>query len=260
MDAIADVTAVCLLMEKLHPDRIAASPVHVGCGHVHCAHGILPVPAPATAYILQDVPIYGGKVNGELCTPTGAALLKYFVDQFGEMPAMKVEKIGYGMGKKDFEYANCVRAMLGSTADQGDTIIELTCNLDDMPAEKIGFAMETLLDAGALEVYTIPVNMKKNRPGVLLCVMCTEEHRDRFVHLIMKHTTTLGIRENISRRYTLARRIEKTATPFGDIRVKYSEGYGVLRRKYEYEDLARIARENNLSIQSVEETIQSGRK
>ena len=113
MDAIADVTAVCMLMEKLNPDRIAASPVHVGSGHVHCAHGIMPVPAPATAYILRGIPTYGGGIRGELCTPTGAALLKYFADEFGDQPLMRVQTIGYGMGQKDFRAANCVRAMLG---------------------------------------------------------------------------------------------------------------------------------------------------
>lgn len=112
MDAIADITAVCLLMERIAPQQVISSPVHVGSGHVHCAHGILPVPAPATAYILRDVPIYGGGIKGELCTPTGAALLKHFVTSFGNMPVMKTEMIGYGMGKKDFEAANCVRAFL----------------------------------------------------------------------------------------------------------------------------------------------------
>ena len=115
MDAVADITAVCLLMDRLSPDKVIASPVHVGSGQVRCAHGILPVPTPATAYILQEIPTYGGGIKGELCTPTGAALLKYFVDEFGTMPEMKVERIGYGMGKKDFKAANCVRAMLGET-------------------------------------------------------------------------------------------------------------------------------------------------
>src|SRR5699024_5887421 len=124
LDAVADVTAVCLLMHRLAPDDVVVSPVHVGSGQVHCAHGILPVPAPATAFILRGVPIYGGSVRGELCTPTGAALLKHFATRFGAMPAMQVESIGYGMGKKDFEAANCVRAMLGETESRGDTVLE----------------------------------------------------------------------------------------------------------------------------------------
>jgi TIGR00299 family protein len=248
MDAIADVTAVCQLMEILDVQRVLASPVHVGCGKVRCAHGVLPVPAPATAFILKDVPIYGGRIEGELCTPTGAALLKKFVSSFGEMPPMKVEKIGYGMGKKDFEVANCVRAMLAETVGDGDMIVELSCNLDDMTPERIGFAMDCLFAAGALEVYTIPVGMKKSRPGVMLCVICKEADKDRMVKLVFRHTTTLGIRENRSRRYTLQRNIKTLDTPFGDVRVKYSEGYDVSREKVEYDDLARIALEKGIGI------------
>ena len=142
MDAVADVTAVCLLMHELKPERVVASPVHVGSGHVHCAHGILPVPAPATAWILQDIPTYGGKVRGELCTPTGAALLKYFVQEFGSQPPKRVDGIGYGCGQKEFEVANCVRAMCGETADNQDYIVDLRCNLDDMTPEAVGVAME----------------------------------------------------------------------------------------------------------------------
>ena len=130
MPAIADITGVCLAMCKLNPEQIIVSPIHVGCGSVRCAHGILPVPAPATSYILRDVPIYGGKVDGELCTPTGASLLKTFADKFGEMPVMTVSKIGYGMGTKDFETANCLRVMLGETAGASEEqISELCCNI-----------------------------------------------------------------------------------------------------------------------------------
>ena len=251
MDAIADVTAVCQLMEMLGVSRVLASPVHVGCGKVRCAHGILPVPAPATAFILQDVPIYGGKIQGELCTPTGAALLKTFVSSFGEMPPLKVAKIGYGMGTKDFEVANCVRALLAESVGQGDMVAELSCNLDDMTPERIGFAMDRLFESGALDVYTIPLGMKKSRPGIMLCVICKEEDRDSMVRLIFQHTTTLGVRENNSRRYTLERSMETIHSPFGDVRVKRSEGYGVQRRKVEYEDLARIAKEKGMSIDEV---------
>ena len=251
MDAIADVTAVCLLMERIAPDQVIASPVHVGSGQVKCAHGILPVPAPATAYILQDVPIYGGEIKGELCTPTGAALLKYFVTRFGEMPVMKTEAIGYGMGKKDFPAANCVRALLGETENAGDTITELNCNVDDMTGEAVGFAMDTLFAAGALEVYTVPIGMKKSRPGMLLCVMCRETDKEEMVKLLFRHTTTIGIRENVYKRYTLTRSVETVQTRYGEIRKKISRGYGVTREKYEYEDLARAAREHNISVSQV---------
>lgn len=255
MDAVADITAVCVLMDRLAPDQVVVSPVHVGSGQVKCAHGILPVPAPAAAYILKDVPIYGGEIRGELCTPTGAALLKYFASRFGAMPVMRTLVIGYGMGKKDFPAANCVRALLGETDGAGDTVAELVCNVDDMTAEAIGFASETLLEAGALEVYTVAAGMKKSRPGTVLHVMCAESMKDKMVELIFKHTTTIGIRENISRRYTLARSIQRVQTPYGEVRKKISEGYGVTREKYEYEDLARIARERGLSIREVEESL-----
>ena len=251
MDAVADVTAVCMLMERLSPETVVVSPVHVGSGHVQCAHGILPVPAPATAYILRDVPIYGGGIKSELCTPTGAALLKHFATKFGDMPVMRTTAIGYGMGKKDFTAANCVRALVGETEDTGDMVTELCCNLDDMTAEAIGFAEEQLFAADALEVYTVPAQMKKSRPGVLLHVLCHDKDRDKIVRLIFKHTTTLGIRENLSRRYTLSRTVETVQTDLGEVRIKTSSGYGVTREKYEYEDVARIAREQEMSFADV---------
>ncbi|MBP5696370.1 MAG: nickel pincer cofactor biosynthesis protein LarC [Treponema sp.] len=251
MDAVADITAVCLLLNKIAPQQIFASPVNVGSGHVHCAHGILPVPAPATAFILKDVPVYSGHITGELCTPTGAALLKHFVTSFGNMPQLKMQALGYGMGKKDFEAANCVRAVLGETDSSLEQVIEFTCNLDDISAERIAFATEQLFAAGAIEVYTVPVTMKKSRPGNLLCVMCLENKRQEILNTIFKHTTTLGIRENISRRYFLDRKIESVQTEFGPVRVKIAQGYGVSRQKYEYEDLARIARETGKSIEEV---------
>lgn len=258
MDAVADVAAVCLLMERLGPDLVIVSPVHVGSGQVHCVHGILPVPAPATAYILRDVPIYGGKIRSELCTPTGAALLKHFASEFGSMPPLKVSAIGYGMGRKDFAQANCVRAMIGETGDAGqygDTIAELRCNIDDMTAESISFAEEQLLSAGARDVYAVPIQMKKGRIGTLLSVMCAEAVRERMVELIFRYTTTIGVRETLCRRYILSRKEETVETGFGEIRRKTSTGYGVTRRKYEYDDIAQIAREQNLSLEEVKAQI-----
>ena len=255
MDAVADVTAVCLLMHELKPERVVASPVHVGSGHVHCAHGILPVPAPATAWILQDIPTYGGKVRGELCTPTGAALLKYFVQEFGSQPPMRVEGIGYGCGRKEFEVANCVRAMCGETADNQDYIVELRCNLDDMTPEAVGFAMEELFAAGALDVYTTAVGMKKNRPGLLLTCMCKEKQREEMIRLLFLHTTTLGVRESVCNRYTLKRTMKTETTVYGNVRIKEVSGWGIKRQKAEYEDLARIAREQEMSIAQVRECV-----
>ncbi len=255
LDALADVTSVCLLMELLAPEQVLASPVHVGSGQVRCAHGILPVPAPATALLLEGIPIYGGSIRGELCTPTGAALLRRFVTRFGPLPPMRVEKTGYGMGTKDFEAANCVRAMLGQTEESAGHILELACNLDDMTPEAVGFAMEQLFAAGALDVYTTPIGMKKNRPGVLLTCMCREDNREAMLRTIFRHTSTLGVRVSVCDRYTLSRRQYAVQTPDGEIRVKESSGWGVLRRKAEFEDLARIARQTGKSIAEVLDTI-----
>lgn len=255
MDAIADITAVCLLMHRLAPDEIIVSPVHVGSGQVHCAHGILPVPAPATATILQDVPIYGGSIQGELCTPTGAALLKHFADSFGDMSVMRTSAIGYGMGQKDFPAANCVRALLGERSAASDDVIELCCNIDDMTGEAIGYAFDKLFAAGALDVYTIPIGMKKSRPGHLLHVICREADKDALVRALFAHTTTIGIRENRFRRYTLDRRIETIETADGPVRRKCSTGYGVSREKFEHDDLARIADAQGLSLREAEARI-----
>lgn len=255
LDALADVVGVCLLMHLLAPEKVYASSVHVGCGQVKCAHGILPVPAPATALLLAGVPIYGGAISGELCTPTGAALLTHFVTKFGELPAMQLLKSGYGMGTKDFPAANCVRAMLGEMDAPTEEILELSCNLDDCTGEAIGFAMERLLDAGALDVYWTSVGMKKNRPGILLTCMCRPLDREKMVELLFRHTTTLGVRESAFRRYTLSRESKTIQTPDGDIRVKVSTGYGVTREKPEFEDLAKIARKTGKSLSELQKSI-----
>lgn len=255
LDALADVVGVCLLMHLLAPEKVYASSVHVGCGQVKCAHGILPVPAPATALLLAGVPIYGGAIQGELCTPTGAALLTHFVTKFGELPSMQLLKSGYGMGTKDFPAANCVRAMLGEQDAPAEEILELSCNLDDCTGETIGFAMEQLLDAGALDVYWTSVGMKKNRPGILLTCMCRPLDREKMVELLFKHTTTLGVRESVFRRYTLSRESKTIQTPDGDIRVKVSSGYGVTREKPEFDDLAKIARETGKSLSELQKNI-----
>lgn len=255
LDAVADVTAVCLLLHRLNPEQILASPVHVGSGTVKCAHGILPVPAPATAYLLRGIPMYGGEISGELCTPTGAALLRHFVTEFGKMPPMRVESIGYGMGKKDFPRANCVRALLGETQETGDEIAELRCNLDDMTGEDIGFAMEALLAGGALDVFTTPIGMKKSRPGVLLTVLCRPAEQEKMAKLLFRHTTTLGVRVGLCSRFTLRRSEEVTQTPYGPVRRKISRGYGVCREKPEYDDLVKIAREQGKSLSEIREML-----
>ena len=251
LDALADVLSVCALMHELAPERILASEVNVGSGTVRCAHGVLPVPAPATELILRGVPIYSGKIKSELCTPTGAALLKYFVWKFGAMPTMQIENAGCGTGKKDFECANVVRAFIGETTDEGDRIIELACNLDDMTPEELSFAMEELFTLGALDVYFTSIGMKKSRPGVKLTCMCRERQRKQMLECIFKHTTTLGVREYVCKRYELGRSEKTVRTQDGEVRVKTSSGYGAEREKAEYEDLAALARKSGKTIAQI---------
>ena len=172
------------------------------------------------------------------------------------MPQIAVEKIGYGMGSKDFPMANCVRAMLGQTEDApGDQVVELQCNLDDMTPEDIGFAVETLLENGALDVYTTAIQMKKNRPGVLLSVLCRPEQREHMVGLLFRHTTTLGIRETEHRRYTLERSSRQAETPWGAVAVKRAQGWGVTREKPEFDRLREIAKKENLSMTEVRKAL-----
>lgn len=251
LDALADVLSVCELMHELAPDKVLASPVNVGSGFVKCTHGVLPVPAPATELILRGVPIYSGQIKSELCTPTGAALLKHFVEAFVPLPVLRVERAGCGTGKKNFETANVVRVLLGETEAECEQIVELACNLDDMTPEELGFTMEELFRLGALDVYFTNIGMKKSRPGVMLTCMCRSDKRDEMLRCIFKHTTTLGVREYVCNRYNLTRSIDTVQTEYGAVRIKKAEGYGIKRSKPEYDDLAKLARENDTTIAEI---------
>ncbi|MDR1299724.1 MAG: nickel pincer cofactor biosynthesis protein LarC [Oscillospiraceae bacterium] len=255
LDAVADIVGCCLLMHMLGADDISASPVHVGAGFVRCAHGVLPVPAPATAHILRGVPIYGGPVNGELCTPTGAALLRHFVSRFGGMDVASASKIGYGMGSKDFERPNCLRAFLSETYrgafDERDEILEITCNLDDMTPEAVGAASERIFDGGALDVFTAPIYMKKNRPAVQLTCLCRTDDRDAMTDLIFEHTSTIGVRVKLCSREKLRYTVKTARTPYGDVRLKMASGHGVARGKPEYDDVARAAEKHGVPFSRV---------
>ncbi len=251
-DAIADVMNVCWIVNRLAADKIIVSDINVGYGEVHCAHGILPVPAPATAFLLQGAPIYQGEVRGEMCTPTGAALLQYIHTEFGRMPVMSIEKTGYGMGRKDFPQANCIRAFLGeSAAVASERVVELSCNLDDMSGEGIAFVCELLRENDALDVYTESIGMKKNRPGVKLVCMCRETDVDVLLPLILKHTTTWGVRKAEYERYTLDCSIKTVETEHGPVRIKTGEGYGITKSKPEYEDLAEIAKREKIALKEI---------
>lgn len=249
-DALIDIASVVYLMNKLKVDKVVVSPVNVGFGKVKCAHGILPVPAPATAELVKGIPTYAGRFEGELLTPTGAALLKYYADEFSYQPLMNVIKCGYGTGNKNFESANVVKAVLGEVTDEliSENIIELNCNVDDMSAEDMAYATKALIENGAKDAFVTPVIMKKGRSGMLLTVLCSAIDKERFVSLIFKHTSTIGIRVKETERIILNRHEETVHTKLGDVRVKYSEGYGVKREKPEFEDLRKLAEENNISV------------
>lgn len=255
IDALADVLSVCLLMYLLAPERVCASPVNVGGGTVKCAHGVLPVPAPATEYILRGIPVYSGEIKSELCTPTGAALLQYFVSDFGPMPAMRVTAAGYGTGTRDFKVLNAVRVLMGETQEQSAEVLELSCNIDDMSAEELGFAMDELLSAGALDVWFTAIGMKKCRPATMLSCLCREDQREAIVRCIFKNTTTLGVRERSCRRHTLERSSYVKDGPDGPVSFKCAEGWGVRREKPEYEDMAKIARETGRSLLDIKKKL-----
>ena len=249
-DALIDIASVVYLMNKLKVDKVVVSPVNVGFGKVKCAHGILPVPAPATAELVKGIPTYAGRFEGELLTPTGAALLKYYADEFSYQPLMNVIKCGYGTGNKNFESANVVKAVLGEVTDEliSENIIELNCNVDDMSAEDMAYATKALIENGAKDAFVTPVIMKKGRSGMLLTVLCSAIDKERFVSLIFKHTSTIGRRVKETEHIILNRHEETVHTKLGDVRVKYSEGYGVKREKPEFEDLRKLAEENNISV------------
>ena len=267
MDAVADVAAVCLALYRLGPSRIVSSPVRTGFGTVRTAHGVLPVPAPATAELLKGIPCEAGPIEGELCTPTGAALVSEFAKEFGTRPRMTVGAVGYGLGKKEFPVLNAVRAFLGETEDAadaagampdgvtGETILELACNIDDMTAEEIAHAAERIAEAGAIDVFQLPCGMKKGRTGIQLEVLCREEKKDEVLAAVFRHTSTLGVRVRGTERFVLSRTEETADTKFGPVRRKLSGSGSFAKEKWEYEDLARIARENGLSIREVKERL-----
>ena len=252
LDAVADVTGVCYALYLLAPDRICASPVRVGSGTVRCAHGIMPVPAPAAAVLLQGVPTYGGEIQGELCTPTGAALLKCFVQSYGPMPVMTTEQIGYGVGTKEFEQANCVRAFWGESEEGvNGEITELVCNIDDMSPEALAFACRQLLEAGALDVYTVPGTMKKGRPGHVPTVLCSPGREGELARCVLAQTTTNGLRSRRCGKYFLTPGAGQVQTQWGPVRVKLAQGYGISRAKPEFEDVAALAKANDLPYETV---------
>jgi uncharacterized protein (TIGR00299 family) protein len=261
LDAILDIVGSCMLIEDISPDKIIVSPINLGTGFVNCLHGVLPVPAPATACILKGMPAYSNAINGELCTPTGAAILKHIATEFSNMPEMVIDKIGYGIGSKDFKVLNCLRAFLGkintSSLTTDDSIIKLECNLDDMTGEAISFATNIFLENKALDVYTTAIQMKKNRPGILLTCLCDIKQANFFAELILKHTSTLGVRVSICKRYSLDRKIMPVSTSYGNINVKIARNQNIKKTKIEYDDIEKIAKLKNTSFEEALEILKN---
>jgi uncharacterized protein (TIGR00299 family) protein len=258
VDAIVDIVGACIGFGALGVERFACSPLNVGGGTAQMAHGILPVPAPATANLLRGKPTYSNGVQKELVTPTGAAIVATLCDTFGPQPAMSVSAIGYGAGTADLEgQPNVVRIMIGETAEKAvpgfdEEMAVVEANLDDMNPQIYGYFLEKALGAGALDVYTTPVQMKKNRPGTLLTVLCKPEDTNALMSLIFAETTTFGARTYRAQRRALPRELVSVTTSFGEVRIKISRVNGrILHVAPEYDDCRKLAVEKNVPLQRV---------
>lgn len=260
VDAMVDILCAAVGAEALGVDEIICSPLNVGGGTVKCAHGTLPVPAPATLLLLADAPVYSNEIQSELVTPTGAAIVKTLASRFASFPEMKIEKSGYGAGSRDFPaHPNVMRITIGEAFSNAlaartasETITVLEANLDDLNPQVFGYVMDRLLEEGALDAFGTPVQMKKNRPGMLLTVLCKPEDANNLMRMIFAETTTLGVRRREELRQTLARRSEKVCTPWGEIRIKIASMDGtVTNYAPEYEDCRRIAAEHHVPLKVV---------
>jgi len=259
VDAMVDIVCAAVGAEALGVDEMVCSPLNVGGGSVKCAHGTFPVPAPATVELLKDAPVYSSGVQAELVTPTGAAIVKTLARRFAAFPEMKIEKSGYGAGTRDFPgLPNVVRLTIGEAASTlasktaSETVTVLEANLDDLNPQVFGYVMDRLLAEGALDVFGIPVQMKKNRPGMLLTVLCKPEDAATLTQLIFTETTTLGVRRRDEVRQTLARRWENVSTQWGEVRIKIASMNGtVTNYAPEYEDCRRIAAEFHVPLKTV---------
>ena len=259
VDAMVDIVCAAVGTEALGVDEIVCSPLNVGGGTVKCAHGTLPVPAPATLELLKEAPLYSSGIQAELVTPTGAAIVKTLAKRFAPFPAMKVKKAGYGAGTRDFAgHANVVRLTIGESQQRlsfdisQSTITVLEANIDDLNPQVFGYVMDRLLQEGALDAFGMPVQMKKNRPGMLLTVLCRTEDASKLTHVIFTETTTLGVRQRDERRQALAREWVTVTTRWGDVRMKVASMNGdITNYAPEYEDCRRIATERHVPLKNV---------
>jgi hypothetical protein len=260
LDTIIDVVGVLLGMEFLGIERLIASPLPLGSGTIQSAHGTIPLPAPATLALLKGVPIHGSELNKELVTPTGAALLTSLVQEFGIIPAMRLEKIGYGAGKRDLPTPNVLRLLIGEGMEpassnyllQAEKLVCLECNIDNMNPEIYSYLSERLFDTGALDVSLIPIYMKKNRPGTLVKVLCTEDAAQKLMEIVFSETTTLGVRKYSVDRYSVERHITQVNTAYGVVNVKFSKmGDKTWNYTPEYEDCRRLALQHDIPIRKI---------
>lgn len=258
LDAIIDIVGACIGFELLGIDRFICSPLHVGSGTVEIAHGRFPVPPPAVVSLLRGAPIYSTEVKGELVTPTGAAIIKAVTQEFGPLPAMTVSSIGYGAGSRDYkDFPNALRVVIGETADRPaedvERLVMLETNIDDMSPQVFGHVMDKAFELGALDCYFTPVQMKKNRPGTLVAILCNPAQQKTLCEMLLVETTTLGVRSYEVERVALARAIVKVETPFGAIDVKEARMDGrLLRAMPEYEQCRSAACEAGVTLREVE--------
>ncbi|HEX5081849.1 MAG TPA: nickel pincer cofactor biosynthesis protein LarC [Blastocatellia bacterium] len=259
IDSIVDIVGACVAFDALKIERIISSPLHVGSGTFQCAHGTYPVPGPATAELLKGVPIYSKDVEGELVTPTGAAIISTLAESYGPAPMMRIEKIGYGAGTRDYpKFPNALRAIIGELEEDADrtptTVTVIEANIDDLNAQVFGYLMEKALAAGALDIFYTPAQMKKNRPGVLLTLLCEPADRERMCDLIFRETTTLGVRYRNEHREILTREFVTVETEYGPIRIKISRAKDgrVMNASPEFEDCRAAAEKNGIGLRDAQ--------
>jgi uncharacterized protein (TIGR00299 family) protein len=258
IDALVDIVGTALGFDYLGVGRIIASPLPAGGGFVKAGHGMLPLPAPATLEILREVPIYGSDVQHELVTPTGAAIVSALAEEFGPLPAMRVVRIGYGAGCADLAVQpNLLRLILGQpSAGAGENVTVVETGIDDMNPELFGYLMDRLFEDGALDVFWVPIQMKKNRPGTMVQVICRTGDRAKIVNRLLSETTTIGVRCHDVQRFTLKRETVRVATSFGDIRAKrITQPDGSVRLAPEYDECREIAKRLDIPIRKVYETL-----
>ena len=255
LDSIIDIVGIAFAMDWVGADRVVSSPLNVGGGMVRSAHGHFPVPAPATMKLLGTAPVYSGAVQKELVTPTGALIVTTYASEFGPIPSMSVERIGYGAGDRDEPTTpNVLRVLIGQAAEMcGDRVTVVECEIDDMNPQIFGVVMDRLYAAGALEVFYVPVQMKKNRPGTLLTVIVPPDRRAAIADVIFRETTTIGLRYSEVDRECLQREIVAVETAIGSVRFKVASRDGrMMNAVPEFDDCARLAAGNNLSVKEVQ--------